>query len=132
MIFYIFFYNFQIIPLNNGGSGGKPLNIETNLGKPASLTHISPRTSSALSPSKLGSGSSSGTGGTRFSKTGKRIGRPPKKGTLLANSSLGGMAVTAASGSNPEVSIKRQVSPPSSPEPDDFEAKRRKTSPNKR
>ena len=102
-----------------------------------------------MSPAKLGSGSSSSSasalaagitsgGGTRFSKTGKRIGRPPKKGTLLANSSLGGMAVSAATssvpGSNPDqaVSIKRQVSPPSSPEPDDFDAKRRKTSPNKR
>ena len=87
------------------------------------------------------------TGSTRFSKTGKRIGRPPKKGTQMAISSLGtgtvigNMAVTASatsaastSGSSSEaaVSIKRQVSPPSSPEPDDFDAKRRKTSPNKR
>ena len=168
---------FQIIPINNGGSGqGKPLIIETtNLNKPASLSHISPRTgsadktgssrmetgsaSSSLSPIKIGtaSGSSSSklpldgaavTGSTRFSKTGKRIGRPPKKGTQMAISSLGtgtvigNMAVTAStaasaastSGSSSEaaVSIKRQVSPPSSPEPDDFDAKRRKTSPNKR
>ena len=165
---------FQIIPINNGGSGqGKPLIIETtNLNKPASLSHVSPRTgsadktgssrmetgsaSSSLSPIKIGtaSGSSSKlpldgaavTGSTRFSKTGKRIGRPPKKGTQMAISSLGtgtvigNMAVTASatsaasSGSSSEaaVSIKRQVSPPSSPEPDDFDAKRRKTSPNKR
>ena len=115
--------------------------------------------SSSLSPTKIGiaSGSSSKlpldgaavTGSTRFSKTGKRIGRPPKKGTQMAISSLGtgtvigNMAVTAStaasaastSGSSSEaaaVSIKRQVSPPSSPEPDDFDAKRRKTSPNKR
>ena len=112
--------------------------------------------SSSLSPIKIGtaSGSSSSklspldgaagvTGSTRFSKTGKRIGRPPKKGTQMAISSLGtgtvigNMAVTASaasSGSSSEaaVSIKRQVSPPSSPEPDDFDAKRRKTSPNKR
>ena len=112
--------------------------------------------SSSLSPIKIGtaSGSSSKlpldgaavTGSTRFSKTGKRIGRPPKKGTQMAISSLGtgtvigNMAVTASatpaasSGSSSEaaVSIKRQVSPPSSPEPDDFDAKRRKTSPNKR
>jgi hypothetical protein len=162
---------FQIIPINNGGGGqGKPLIIETtNLNKPASLSHVSPRTgsadktgssrmetgsaSSSLSPTKIGiaSGSSSKlpldgaavTGSTRFSKTGKRIGRPPKKGTQMAISSLGtgtvigNMAVTASaasSGSSSEaaVSIKRQVSPPSSPEPDDFDAKRRKTSPNKR
>ena len=117
--------------------------------------------SSSLSPIKIGtaSGSSSSskspldgaavTGSARFSKTGKRIGRPPKKGTQMAFSSLGtgtvigNMAVTAStaasaastSGSSSEaaaVSIKRQVSPPSSPEPDDFDAKRRKTSPNKR
>ena len=169
----LFSLYFQIIPINNGGSGqGKPLIIETtNLNKPASLSHISPRTgsadktressrmdtgsaSSSLSPIKIGtaSGSSSSklspldgaagvTGSTRFSKTGKRIGRPPKKGTQMAISSLGtgtvigNMAVTASatsaasSGSSSEaaVSIKRQVSPPSSPEPDDFDAKRRKT-----
>ena len=115
----------KIIPINGGGPGGpgKPLKIETsstNIENSASLT--SPATIKGL-PSPNKSSNSSTT--ARFSKTGKRIGRPPKKGTLLPNSSLGSMSSSSE--------VKRPNSPPSSPEAaDEFGAKRRKTSPSKR
>ena len=64
--------------------------------------------------------------GPRMSKTGKRIGRPPKKGTLIANSSLGAMA-SEASTSIDNNTTKDRNTPSSSPEPEDFAAKRRKT-----
>ena len=58
-----------------------------------------------------------------MSKTGKRIGRPPKKGTLLASSSLGAMASEAST----SIDTTKANTPSSSPEPEDFAAKRRKT-----
>ena len=61
-----------------------------------------------------------------MSKTGKRIGRPPKKGTLIANSSLGAMA-SEASTSIDNNTTKDRNTQSSSPEPEDFAAKRRKT-----
>ena len=63
----------KIIPLN-----GKPLKIDAPDQNKVSLSPKGP-----ASPTKTAAGSA------RFSKTGKRIGRPPKKGTLLASSSLG-------------------------------------------
>ena len=62
--------------------------------------------------------------GPRMSKTGKRIGRPPKKGTLIANSSLGAMASEASSSM---LDTNKTNTPTSSPEPDEYAAKRRKT-----
>ena len=57
-----------------------------------------------------------------MSKTGKRIGRPPKKG--LPNSSLGAMASEASSSM---LDTNKTNTPTSSPEPDEYAAKRRKT-----
>merc|ERR1711963_289187 len=71
------------------------------------------------------------TKGPRMSKTGKRIGRPPKKGTLLPNSSLGSM-VSSEPSSSMESSSKVVNSPASSPEPEEYSAKRRKTLSSKR
>jgi hypothetical protein len=69
-----------------------------------------------------------------MSKTGKRIGRPPKKGTMLANSSLGSMAPGPGEKKDFSSSDHLRRSPLSSPERDhdDFGIKRRKTSTHQR
>ena len=116
----------KIIPINGKSTGLKIETTQSNSLASSEKVTISPKGQGPVSPVKSQNSSSASA---RFSKSGKRIGRPPKKGTMLANSSLGNISST---GPGPSSDVKRPVSPPSSPENDDFGAKRRKTSPNKR
>ena len=67
------------------------------------------------------------------SSSGKRLGRPPKKGTHLNVNSLGHLASgSSANATSTEANIRKR-SPQSSPERDSEEfKKRRKRSPSKR
>ena len=67
------------------------------------------------------------------SSSGKRLGRPPKKGTHLNVNSLGHLASSSAGITASTETNNRKRSPQSSPERDSEEhKKRRKRSPSKR
>ena len=67
------------------------------------------------------------------SSSGKRLGRPPKKGTHLPVNSLGHLASASAANATSSETNARKRSPHSSPERDSEEIKkRRKRSPSKR
>ena len=105
--------------------------------------HFSEPSSSGSQKHKTGGTSSSVGGGPPNSGSGKRLGRPPKKGTHLPVNSLGGTSLTSPRQSTSsqhgtsagETSAGRKRSPASSPEReegDESQAKRSKKKSNKR
>lgn len=107
-----------------------PLVTPTDSNKQSSLPMISPNKRPLLEGGHVGPVKKPGP---RMSASGKRIGRPPKKGTLLATSSLGPLASSSSNDKSNPSSARR--SPASSPERDDDfsgSVKRRRKSPGKR